>query len=93
MLTKKFDSTCVDAAGYDPVKKELVVKFKGGKVYRYSGIGGHVYAGLMGAESPGRFVHQVLRSYAGEEVADIEEEKDAGRDESGTMREQVEEEG
>jgi hypothetical protein len=54
--------------GYDPVEQEMIVTFKTGKTYRFREVPNQVYAGLLAAESPGRFVHQVLRTYGGEQV-------------------------
>lgn len=49
-------SSNVSAYGYDPNTSTLVVRFKGGSVYSYSGVPEVVFRGLHGAESKGAFL-------------------------------------
>jgi hypothetical protein len=46
-------SSNVDGIHHDPETKTLHVRFKGGSVYRYVGVGADEHAALMGADSIG----------------------------------------
>lgn len=49
-------STSVASAGYDAANSELLVRFKGGKTYRYADVPRHIYDSLLQAKSAGRFI-------------------------------------
>jgi hypothetical protein len=47
------ESSRIKKMGYDPATEELVVQFKKGGVYKYSGVSKAVYAVLISAPSLG----------------------------------------
>jgi hypothetical protein len=55
------DSSCLKSMGYATELQVLEVEFKGGQVYRYSGVSVELYEGFLMAESKGRFFHQFVR--------------------------------
>lgn len=48
-------STDIALVGYDPATQTLEVEFKNGAVYRYTEVPPEEHAGLMAAESKGRY--------------------------------------
>jgi hypothetical protein len=48
-------SSNLAAAEYDPEAKLMVITFRGGSVYTYSGVPDTVYEGLLASPSPGQF--------------------------------------
>lgn len=46
---------------YDPVSQRLLVTFKSGAVYCYTGVPPVVFAALLAAESQGRYFGQEIR--------------------------------
>jgi hypothetical protein len=48
---------------YDDTTQDLMVLFKSGRSYTYSGVPGDVYEGLLKSSSPGAYVHEVLSGY------------------------------
>lgn len=59
------DSSNIESIGYDPVEKELFVKFKddGSRVYKYMGVPRMVWQRMLRYESKGTFVKQILIPY------------------------------
>lgn len=55
------NSSNVEACGYDAERRELYVQFKNGATYAYEGCGESEYQGLLAADSPGRYVNEVLK--------------------------------
>ncbi len=51
----RFESSMLYAAGYDPVTQTLELVFTSGGIYRYSEVPPAIYAGLLAAESKGRY--------------------------------------
>jgi len=51
----RFESSMLYAAGYDPVTQTLELVFTSGGIYRYSDVPPAIYAGLLAAESKGRY--------------------------------------
>ena len=51
----KVESSNIKSVGYDPQTKELVVEFRGGQLYLYTGVPSIVYKKFLEAESKGRF--------------------------------------
>ncbi len=50
------ESSMIDAVGYDPEGRELLVIFNSGKSYRYTGVPKKVYEELLAAESKGSYM-------------------------------------
>lgn len=63
MDTHVFESSTVDSADYNFKSKELTVFFLNKTSFTYSGIPKTVWENFKNSESPGRFVHQVLRQF------------------------------
>ncbi len=64
-------SSNIAGAGYTVVEEsgQLYVHFKGGGLYKYSGVGPDIAAGLWQAESPGGFFHARIRDrYTTEQI-------------------------
>jgi hypothetical protein len=49
-------SSNVESVGYDPETQTLEVEFKGGNVYQYAAVPGHVHQALMAAPSVGKYL-------------------------------------
>ena len=54
-------SSNIEAVGYEPGTRTLIVKFKNGGTYHYSECLPEHYEGLIGAESPGGFLHKNIK--------------------------------
>ena len=54
-------SSNVFAVGYDPESSVLEVEFKGGSVYRYSGVPQALYEKVMTSDSVGSFLSQNVK--------------------------------
>lgn len=63
-------STNLAAVGYDAATSTLEVEFHHGGVYQYSGVPNEVHAGLMAADSHGKFldVHVKKAGYPYEKI-------------------------
>jgi len=62
MLTKHVKSSNLESVGYDPDKRELLVKFKNGGVYRYSNVPAQHWAKLIDDDtSAGAYFHNHIR--------------------------------
>ena len=55
------DSTNVASAGYDDATCTLEIEFHNGGIYQYFDVPRSIYDELVGAGSPGRFLHQQIR--------------------------------
>lgn len=51
----------ISAVGYDGDAKELHVQFSNGGAYVYAGVPDETHAGLMAAESVGKYFHAAIR--------------------------------
>lgn len=57
-------SSNIEAVGYDETSEELDIEFKGGAVYRYTGVRPDVYDNLMKAPSVGKFfINNIKEDY------------------------------
>jgi hypothetical protein len=54
-------SSNIASIGYSPTRYVLEVEFQDGSVYQYAQVSGHVYQGLMDAESKGSYFLRFLR--------------------------------
>jgi hypothetical protein len=59
-------SSQIAAVGYDPIARQLVVRFHGSgprpeAIYSYAGVPAQIAAELIGAESPGSYFHRHIR--------------------------------
>lgn len=73
MKREAVDSSNIAAIGYDPETKTLEVEFhyRGGTIYRYYNVPPDIHAGLMAAESKGKFLNSDVKGiYEYEQVAD-----------------------
>ncbi len=61
MERQNVESSNIVSVGYDKESLVLEVEFKKGKVYRYSDVDGLTYAGLLTAESVGKYFHQNIK--------------------------------
>ena len=52
----RVESSMIQAVGYDPTTNVLEVAFNSGRTYCYEGVPPEVYAGLMAADSKGRYM-------------------------------------
>ncbi|CAN5513059.1 hypothetical protein BH10CHL1_BH10CHL1_29600 [soil metagenome] len=60
----RFESSMLYAAGYDPVTQTLELVFSSGGIYRYFDVPPAIYAGLLAAESKGRYTWMnVINAY------------------------------
>ncbi len=62
MTMRPVVSSNVDSVGYDPATGSMEIRFRNGGHYRSAGkIPAHLHAGLMAAESKGKFWHAHLK--------------------------------
>lgn len=54
-------SSNIRAIGYDEKTASLEVEFKGGGLYKYSGVSAGVYQGFMASPSKGRYFDSRIR--------------------------------
>lgn len=54
-------SSNISSVGYDQASSSLEIEFHHGGVYQYYGVPGHVYEGLMKAESKGSYFHHYIK--------------------------------
>ena len=55
-------STSIGSIGYQPVERELEIKFReSGDVYRYFDVPAEEHAAFMAAESKGTYLNQVFK--------------------------------
>ncbi len=59
---KAVESSTLTSIGYHSVQKILEVEFHSGSVYRYLAVPKGVFAGLMAAESKGRYFTATIRN-------------------------------
>lgn len=55
------DSSVIASVGYDPKSEALVIEFKHGALYRFSGVPMATVTALMAAESKGRYFNRHIR--------------------------------
>lgn len=55
------ESASIASIGYARAGRALEIEFRGGALYRYSGVPESVHAGLLAAESKGRYFSQRIR--------------------------------
>lgn len=55
------DSSNVQQLAYDEPSMTLAVKFHGGTLYTYDGVGEQVFASLSNSESVGRYLNQAIK--------------------------------
>lgn len=57
------NSSNLYSADYEPWRGTFTIAFRSGGVYEYYGVPASVYAGLLRADSPGRFHHQYIKHH------------------------------
>ena len=62
---QQLNSTMIVRANYDPETEVLSLQFTNGMIYDYPSVPVSVYAGLLEADSPGRYYHQNIRGVYG----------------------------
>lgn len=69
MIRVPVKSTNILSIGYDPDSQMLEIEFNTKRVYRYSNVPPHVYAGLMKSESHGKYFQaHIANAYSHVEV-------------------------
>jgi hypothetical protein len=69
MIRVPVNSTNILSIGYDQTSQMLEVEFKTKRVYRYSNVPPHVYAGLMKAASHGKYLQtRIANTFSSVEV-------------------------
>lgn len=61
MDRKSINSSNLKSVGYDENTNTLEIEFKGGGIYRYSGVPNIVYLNLIKAPSHGKFFHRFIK--------------------------------
>ena len=59
---KPVQSSNIDSVGYDPEKKILELRFKGGGLYAYKGVPQTEHDGLMTSDSIGSYFHANIKN-------------------------------
>lgn len=69
------DSSHIAGIGYNSAEGILEIRFKNGKLYRYSGVPIAAYRGFFLSKSPGWFLHNIFKrtGYAFEIVGEQDE--------------------
>ncbi len=67
---KPIVSSNLEAASYDAAKRELIVRFKNGRAYKYSDVSSELFADLLAAESAGGFFAMQIRHLSNEKIED-----------------------
>jgi len=63
-------SSNITELDYDSTTQELLVVFRGGSVYRYTGVPRSIVDGIISAVSPGKFFNEAVKnSYAFKRVS------------------------
>jgi len=57
----RVSSSAIAAVGYDPVTRQLKIRFVQGHTYDFFGVPQHVHAGLMHAGSKGQYYNDHIR--------------------------------
>jgi KTSC domain len=55
-------SSNLEGVHYDPLSKNLTVKFLSGQTHAYEAVTPEIHAGLMKADSPGKYFHAHIRN-------------------------------
>ena len=72
-----FDSKCLEEARYQPARNRMFLRFRRGAWYRYEGVPGEVFGGLVKASSAGTYYGSFIRGrYSCFPVGDLVEELD-----------------
>lgn len=61
-------STYLQAAGYDPEERELLITFAAGNTIAYQGLGPEALQQLLASPSPGRWLHANLHGLPYREI-------------------------
>ncbi len=56
-------SSCVAAAGYDPNKNQMTVRFKGGREYTFDKVPEHIFLNMINASSVGKYFHTNVKNF------------------------------
>lgn len=72
-----FDSKCLEEARYQPARNRMFLRFRRGAWYRYEGVPGEVFGGLVKAASAGTYYGSFIRGrYSCFPAGDLQEELD-----------------
>ena len=63
-----YDSSTIESSTYNFVKKNLLVKFKGGTEYYFEEVANEDYLSFSTADSIGRSFSEFIRPYSGKKV-------------------------
>ncbi|KAF3299352.1 KTSC domain-containing protein [Carnobacterium sp. PL12RED10] len=55
-------SSNLQAVGYNPEKLELIIAFKGNRVYKYTGVPDFIFSNLMNSPSKGSYHHKFIKN-------------------------------
>jgi len=58
----ELNSSNLHAMDYEPWSHTLTIAFHNGSVYEYYHVPGHIFKGLLEADSPGRFHHENIKN-------------------------------
>lgn len=70
-ITKIENSSNIDELSYDRDNGDLIITFRGGRRYRYSGVPAETHQALIGAESVGAyFAREIKANFDCEKIED-----------------------
>lgn len=73
MVKEEFDSSTIQSAMYNYERKYLMIKFKGGAIYKYTNVDDDTYRKFTMASSQGKFFNEMIKdNYACEKYSDDE---------------------
>lgn len=67
---KPIVSSNLEAAKYDESTRELIIRFKNGRAYKYPDVSPELYADLLAADSAGSFFATQIRNLSNERIED-----------------------
>jgi len=56
-------SSNIESIGYDSKSQSLEIEFLNGSIYQYFDVPQHVFEGLMGADSQGKYLASNIKGY------------------------------
>ncbi|GAB2954574.1 hypothetical protein GCM10027048_20040 [Hymenobacter coalescens] len=65
MVRVTVDSSNIASIGYSDADRILEVEFLNGSIYHYYGVPAHVHAGIMGADSHGKYLNSEIKGTYG----------------------------
>jgi len=63
MRKEHVESSNIESIGYDSKSQTLEIEFLNGSIYQYFDVPQHIYDGLMGADSHGKYLAAIIKGH------------------------------